>query len=271
MSDDLWDGQEVGSENPECCGDAASSAGPLSLVDDRSFADRVLKNPRPVLVLFTAQGSKACETQKRWLRPLVPKLTESIDVVRCPLESAPNVARSYRIGAVPALLLLHRGKLRCSHVGLCPAPSIRGWVNVTLREGRGSSCMTERRDDAAGMQGTRQFLRSLFSPATRWRACKVAGVVGPALVLITHVHLFDRATLSAAVLPRLVLDFLVPYFVASYSAARAGTNHAEALNGWAGRRQPQAPARTHEGGRAAKTSEGTVEKGTGARTERAHR
>ena len=67
---------------------------------------------------------------------------------------------------------------------------------------------------------SRGFLRSFFSREIALQACRVASVVAPALLLVNHTELVPRHPISFAVAQKLALNFVVPYLVSSYSAAR---------------------------------------------------
>lgn len=65
------------------------------------------------------------------------------------------------------------------------------------------------------------FLRHASARQTVRRACGVASVVSPLLLLVNHLDLVLTRPLSLEVLRRLAMNFVVPYLVSSYSSARA--------------------------------------------------
>jgi len=67
----------------------------------------------------------------------------------------------------------------------------------------------------------RQFLRHWFRRETVSRAVKVACVVGPILTLINQYDVFLSRQFSPRLLAKILLTFLVPYSVSSFSSARA--------------------------------------------------
>jgi hypothetical protein len=67
----------------------------------------------------------------------------------------------------------------------------------------------------------RTFLRHATARETVRRACGVASVVSPLLLLVNHLDLVLTGPLSLEVLRRLAMNFVVPYLVSSYSSARA--------------------------------------------------
>jgi hypothetical protein len=67
----------------------------------------------------------------------------------------------------------------------------------------------------------RRFLRHWFRRETVIRALKVAGVVGPILTVINQYDVLLRLELSPRLFAKMLLTFLVPYSVSSFSSARA--------------------------------------------------
>ena len=69
--------------------------------------------------------------------------------------------------------------------------------------------------------GDRRFLYHWFRRETVGRALKVACTVGPILTVINQYDLLLNLEFSAQLGFKIVLTFLVPYSVSSYSSARA--------------------------------------------------
>ena len=67
----------------------------------------------------------------------------------------------------------------------------------------------------------REFLYHWFRRETVTRALKVAGVVGPILTAINQYDLLLRLDFSPRLFAKILLTFLVPYSVSSFSSARA--------------------------------------------------
>ena len=65
-----------------------------------------------------------------------------------------------------------------------------------------------------------RFLYHWFRRETVMRALKVAGIVGPILTIINQYDLLLGLDFSAKLFFKIVLTFLVPYSVSSYSAAK---------------------------------------------------
>jgi len=68
---------------------------------------------------------------------------------------------------------------------------------------------------------TGRFFHHWFRRETVTRALKVAGVVGPILTLINQYDVLLSLHFSPHLLFKIILTFLVPYSVSSFSSARA--------------------------------------------------
>jgi hypothetical protein len=67
----------------------------------------------------------------------------------------------------------------------------------------------------------KEWLGIALSASVRWRALRVAGVVGSILVAINHGDAVLRGDLAPARLVRIGLTFLVPYLVSTFSSVGA--------------------------------------------------
>lgn len=67
----------------------------------------------------------------------------------------------------------------------------------------------------------REFLHHWFRRETVTRALKVTGVVGPILTVINQYDLLLSLDFSPRLFAKILLTFLVPYSVSSFSSARA--------------------------------------------------
>ncbi len=196
---------------------------PAEIVDDRSFLSRVLEPPHPTLVLFTAEGCLPCEFLARRLPALVPEGNESVEIVRCPVETSPLTSLRYKISRTPTLLLFKDGLRLASRVGPAPIPVIRRWVADSLsRRSRiraAEACPALEEDPRTS--SVEVFFRHALSRPTVLRACRAAGVVTAALFLLNNIGVRSGSPDGYSALPRLAVDFVIAYLVSSYSSARA--------------------------------------------------
>jgi hypothetical protein len=70
-------------------------------------------------------------------------------------------------------------------------------------------------------RGVRRFLAQWFRRETVIRALAIAGVVGPILTLINQYDVLLRLDFSPRFWMKVLLTFLVPYCVSSFSSTRA--------------------------------------------------
>ena len=96
----------------------------ITVVDDSSFDEQVLKADRPVLIKFSARHCPPC----RVLAPIIDRIAEEgagrYRVFSVDIDEAPRVATRYGIRAVPTLLAFRGGAPRGQLVGLTSRESI---------------------------------------------------------------------------------------------------------------------------------------------------
>ena len=74
---------------------------------------------------------------------------------------------------------------------------------------------------AKASSSVRRFIYYWFVKETVVRACKVAAIVGPILTAINQYDVLLHGNLSLPLFMKILLTFLVPYSVSSFSSARA--------------------------------------------------
>lgn len=190
---------------------------PTATIDDESFAARVCAGGRATLVLFTAEDCLSCHFMAEHLPTLVEGLHRTIDAVSCPAERSPRTFAHYGVVRTPTLILFIAGQPVAIRIGALPRPRMHRWVADALHRTLLTSAAT------AGDRPVPTFLERLVCRPTITRACRVASVVAPVLLLLNHADLVLSRPLSWAVLRQLGANFIVPYLVSSYSSARAGT------------------------------------------------
>ncbi len=193
----------------------------LDDVDDASFGSRVFDSPEPTLVLFTSESCTLCELLARALPFLANDQRAILKIVRCPVETTPIAAELLRVSVTPTLVLLSGGEILGMRTGIQPLPELRNWLEQCL-------CGTDQTAVSAvpekGALKPSAFLRAFFARSTALRGCKVAAVVAPVLLVVNHGELLLRDPFSLAVLRHLSLNLLVPFFVSSYSSAKAAVD-----------------------------------------------
>lgn len=73
----------------------------------------------------------------------------------------------------------------------------------------------------------RNWLRVAFRRDVAGRALRVALIVGPILTLINQGDVLLNGEITASVIAKIVLTFLVPYFVSTYASVAAITDQGD--------------------------------------------
>jgi thioredoxin 1 len=89
-------------------------------VTDVNFDDLVIKSHIPVLVDFWAEWCGPC----RMVAPIMEEISHEYEgkalVVKCDVDSCPNVAAKYNIRNIPTILFFKEGKIADKQVGAVP-------------------------------------------------------------------------------------------------------------------------------------------------------
>ena len=86
-------------------------------VTDETFADAVLRNPRPVLVEFWAEWCPPCRQLAPILDALAADLAGQVDGVKVNIDENPQTAQRYGIMLAPTMNLYRGGEVVRQLVG----------------------------------------------------------------------------------------------------------------------------------------------------------
>jgi thioredoxin 1 len=101
-------------------------------VNDSNFEEVVIKSDIPVLVDFWAEWCGPC----RMIAPIIEEIAEQYKgkalVVKCDVDSSPNVAAKYSIRNIPTVLFFKEGKIADKQVGAVPKNSFLTKLNALV-------------------------------------------------------------------------------------------------------------------------------------------
>ena len=101
-------------------------------VNDSNFEAVVINSDIPVLVDFWAEWCGPC----RMISPIIEEIGEQYKgkalVVKCDVDSSPNVAAKYGIRNIPTVLFFKEGKIADKQVGAVPKNSFLTKLNALV-------------------------------------------------------------------------------------------------------------------------------------------
>jgi thioredoxin 1 len=101
-------------------------------VNDTNFDDVVLKSDKPVIVDFWAEWCGPC----RIIAPIIEEIGREYDgkatVVKCDVDSSPQVASRFSIRNIPTVLYFKDGKVADKQVGAVPKNNFVVKLNALL-------------------------------------------------------------------------------------------------------------------------------------------
>lgn len=99
-------------------------------ISSAAFAQEVLQSETPVLVDFFAEWCGPC----RMLAPVMQELSEKyagrVKMVKLNVDHAPELATSYGINSIPALLYFKDGQVKGSSVGFARREDLERKLNA---------------------------------------------------------------------------------------------------------------------------------------------
>jgi thioredoxin 1 len=101
-------------------------------VNDGNFDELVVKSDKPVIVDFWAEWCGPC----RMIAPFIEEISDEYSgkavVVKCDVDSSPNVAAKYGIRNIPTVLFFKNGNVADKQVGAVPKNNFVSKLNALL-------------------------------------------------------------------------------------------------------------------------------------------
>jgi thioredoxin 1 len=101
-------------------------------VNDSNFEEVVIKSDKPVVVDFWAEWCGPC----RMIAPIIEEIAEQYNgkalVVKCDVDSSPNVAAKYSIRNIPTVLFFKNGQIADKQVGAVPKNNFLTKLNALI-------------------------------------------------------------------------------------------------------------------------------------------
>lgn len=98
-------------------------------VTDNTFDAEVLKSTVPVLVDFHAEWCGPCKAMAPAIEALSKELDGKVKIVKVDVDQNPRVTTTYKISAMPTLLLFKGGKITAQHTGaIVQKKKLEDWI-----------------------------------------------------------------------------------------------------------------------------------------------
>ncbi len=120
-------------QGPTCgkCQAALITGKPID-VDAAAFDRHVLKAGLPVLVDFWAEWCGPCKAMAPTFAQAARDLAPDLRLLKVETDQVPDLARRYKIQAVPTMILFAGGREVARQSGAMSATAIAGWVRANL-------------------------------------------------------------------------------------------------------------------------------------------
>ncbi|KFO81670.1 hypothetical protein N303_09863, partial [Cuculus canorus] len=99
-------------------GTSAGCRSTFNVQDDRDFQDRVVNNPKPVVVDFHARWCGPCKILGPRLEKMVAKQDGKVLMAKVDIDDHTDLAVEYEVSAVPTVLAMKNGDVVDKFVGI---------------------------------------------------------------------------------------------------------------------------------------------------------
>ncbi len=102
----------------------------IRFVGQADFTSEVLQSGKPVLAVFMAPWSRACQAMETTLNEVIPACDGHVVVVKINTDDQPDLSLWYDIQSIPTLLFFVAGRVQAKVVGTASAEAILSKLNL---------------------------------------------------------------------------------------------------------------------------------------------
>lgn len=104
-----------------------------TMVTDKTFDAEVLKSKEPVVVDFFAEWCGPCKAMAPALDLVAKEMAGKVKVVKIDVDQNPGVTQTYKIQAMPTLMVFKDGKVASTQVGaLVQKSKLEDWIKKSV-------------------------------------------------------------------------------------------------------------------------------------------
>ena len=103
------------------------------MLSDASFKKEVLESTEPVLVDFFAEWCGPCKAMAPALEQVAAEMKGKVKIAKIDVDKNPEVTHTYRIQAMPTLMIFKNGKIAAQHTGaLVQKQKLEAWIKSSI-------------------------------------------------------------------------------------------------------------------------------------------
>src|SRR6266571_2080986 len=110
------------------CGNCHQPLPWIADAGDDTFAEVAEAATIPVVVDMWAPWCGPCRMVSPALEQVARELAGRVKLVKVNVDEAPNLQRRFTVQAIPALMVLRKGRVLAQRAGAAPAKDLRAWV-----------------------------------------------------------------------------------------------------------------------------------------------
>jgi thioredoxin 2 len=114
------------------CGNCHQPLPWIADAGDDTFAEVAEAATIPVVVDMWAPWCGPCRMVSPALEQVARELAGRVKLVKVNVDEAPNLQRRFTVQAIPALMVLRKGRVLAQRAGAAPAKDLRAWVEDVI-------------------------------------------------------------------------------------------------------------------------------------------